>query len=246
MGKCNSLLWLLLAMPFVAFATTNEMVITRDEQNTPYARAIRAGEAKDWERFRYWVGMVPENERDVKIKDLLSRLVAEVSNPKPKTKSKPKSKPKLKPKDMPYIGPINYYSVQEGDTLLTICKSSNVSQWQLRQLNGLENDSLQVGQKLLVPVSINSKCQVRIAAYTLRRDNGKVVKEYMTVNPTSAELDGIMQHWYHRDDGVFDLLLCSDTSSDDMVAFKVRVNGEDKTIFVQIQEGINTMEVEVQ
>ena len=77
MNKRKPLLGISFLFVFTQFAATNEMVIARDGQNTPYARAIRAGEVKDWERFRYWVGMIPENERDSRIKEWRSLLAQE-------------------------------------------------------------------------------------------------------------------------------------------------------------------------
>ena len=52
----------------MAFHACGENVITQDEKNTPYARAIRALDAKDWERFAYWAEMVDYSQWDVRIK----------------------------------------------------------------------------------------------------------------------------------------------------------------------------------
>ena len=52
----------------MAFHACGETVITQDEKNTPYARAIRALDAKDWERFAYWAEMVDYSQWDVRIK----------------------------------------------------------------------------------------------------------------------------------------------------------------------------------
>ena len=252
MGKCNSLLRLLLAMPIVAFATTNETVTIRDIGNTPYARATKAGESKDWERFRYWAELIPEEERDSRIRDWLAQLQKEGGRGPTSENSIPQKIDPTQKASMSYIGPVREYVVQRGDYISKISRNNDIPLRQLKEMNGLTSDTLKVGRKLFVPVKINSKCQVRVvvrakskSAYGVERRVTRLIRrsDIMQACVTSG---GVSQYKYHSGNGVFDLLLCSDTPSDDVVAVKVEVNGEEKNVFVQFQEGISMMEVVVE
>ena len=68
---------LMLAQALVSH-TYGETVITRvDEKNTPYARAIQALAAKDWERFAHWAEMTDYSKWDVQIKSGLGHCYRE-------------------------------------------------------------------------------------------------------------------------------------------------------------------------
>lgn len=241
MDKRNSLLWLLFAMPSAAFAATNGTVIIRDVGNTPYARATRSGETKDWERFRYWAEMIPEEERDSRIRDWLSQL--EKKNQPPKTEEKI---PLIRKS---YVGPVKEYVVKNGDTFGGIAYGHGINIALFKEINDDRKDNLRVGQKFLVPANVESKCQVRVSIYTSKEDgNDDGGKKYMTVDLVSKLSDGITKYKYYRGDGVFDVLLCSDVSSDAIFHFHVSCRDVTplKSVFVQFQEGLKDMEVEVE
>ena len=50
-----------------------------------------------------------------------------------------------------YSGPCKEYVVEKGDTLSMIAQAFRTTVPKLREMNGLKNDNLRIGQKLLVP-----------------------------------------------------------------------------------------------
>ena len=54
-------------------------------------------------------------------------------------------------KDLVNDNSTNYYVVQSGDNLYTISKKYNVAVNEIKQANGLQNDNLIIGQKLIIP-----------------------------------------------------------------------------------------------
>ena len=50
-----------------------------------------------------------------------------------------------------YNGPCKEYIVEKGDTLSMIAQAFRTTVPKLREMNGLKNDNLRIGQKLLVP-----------------------------------------------------------------------------------------------
>lgn len=259
--KRSAFLGLLAASSLTVLAATNETDVTWDKENSPYAKAIRAGEAEDWGRFRYWVEMISENERDSRIKGWLSQLANKGNPPVAKDEMSPRTKKdespiaeSVKPKlsattRKTYVGPLGTYVVKRGDTIGKIAYIHGITIRLLKEINGLKGDTLKVGQRFLVPADVTAKCQVRIAAFKkigIKR-NHTLVKEYISVDLTKALPDGISQYSYYKGNGVFDLLLCSEVASDEM--FHVKVTSRDLTaamdVFVQFQEGSKDMEVEV-
>ena len=146
-----------------------------------------------------------------------------------------------------YIGPVKEYVVQSGDTVGRIAYEHGIAIRPFKEINGLRDDSLRVGQKFWVPVNVESKCQVRVSAYTQKDSNRIVVKEYVSVDLAKTLPEGISQYRYYKGNGVFDWLLCSEDASDEM--FHVKVTSQDLTattdVFVQFQEGTRSIEVEV-
>jgi len=82
-----------------------------------------------------------------KIENMRSEIVAELTK---KIKSIQQT-PAPAPKPM-VTGPCKEYVVQSGDTLSLIAEAFNTKVSTLRQMNGLKNDNLRVGQKLNVPM----------------------------------------------------------------------------------------------
>ena len=60
--------------------------------------------------------------------------------PPPQQKAKPS-----------YTGPCKEYVVERGDTLSVIAEAFGTTVQKIREMNGLKNDNLRIGQKLLVP-----------------------------------------------------------------------------------------------
>jgi len=56
------------------------------------------------------------------------------------------------PKPQPAVGPHKEYVVQSGDTLSLVAEAFGTTVKQIREMNGLKNDNLRVGQKLKVPL----------------------------------------------------------------------------------------------
>lgn len=254
--KRSAFLGLLAASSLTVLAATNETDVTWDKENSPYAKAIRAGEAEDWGRFRYWVEMIPENERDSRIRNWMSQLEKKNKPPRTEEKNPPVHKTETAPESSgsirkSYVGSVTEYVGKSGDSLVVIAYRHGIALRPFKEINGLRDDRLRVGQKFWVPVNVKSKCQVRIAAYTTGKgvssNRALVNKEYVSVDPAKTLTGGISQYRYYRGNGVFDLLLCSEAASDEM--FNVKVTSQNLTattdVFVQFQEGTRTIEVEV-
>ena len=67
----------------------------------------------------------------------------------------------------PYAGATKEYVVKNGDTLGSIAYGNGINIRQLKELNGLENDRLRIGQKLKIPaekVVVPKKTDVKAAA----------------------------------------------------------------------------------
>jgi len=81
------------------------------------------------------------NQRGEIVRDLSGRLA--------KIQTKPE--PPAKPATVVISGPTSTYTVQSGDTLSLVAKAFNTSVSKIREMNGLKNDNLRIGQKLVVP-----------------------------------------------------------------------------------------------
>jgi len=57
---------------------------------------------------------------------------------------------------VPVVGS-NYYTVKKGDSLWSIAKKNNVSVTKLKQANGLTDNSLSIGQILIIPVEVEEE-----------------------------------------------------------------------------------------
>ena len=72
----------------------------------------------------------------------LSKKIAAMQPPPPKTTAKPKPT---------YTGPCYEYTVQGGDTLSLIAKAFGTTVQKIKDMNGMKSDALKVGQKINVP-----------------------------------------------------------------------------------------------
>ena len=59
--------------------------------------------------------------------------------------------PPLPPPQKVVIGPHQEYVVQSGDTLSLISQAFNCPVKKIKEMNGLKNDNLRIGQKLMLP-----------------------------------------------------------------------------------------------
>ena len=82
-------------------------------------------------------------QRDEIVRDLSGRL-AKMQPPSPPTRSEPAKKPVV-------VGPHNEYVVESGDTLSLISQATGVPIRKIKEMNGLKNDNLRIGQKLMLP-----------------------------------------------------------------------------------------------
>jgi LysM repeat protein len=82
-------------------------------------------------------------QREGIVKDLSGKIARMQPPPEPRGSSKP-SKPA-------YSGPCYEYTVQSGDSLFLIAKAFGTTVQQIKELNGMKNDRIRVGQKLNVP-----------------------------------------------------------------------------------------------
>lgn len=87
------------------------------------------------------------SQREEISRDLGERLV------KIQQKMTPPPPPPKESKKVVVAGPTATYTVQNGDSLFLIAKAFNTSVRKLREMNGLKNDALKVGQKLTVPAN---------------------------------------------------------------------------------------------
>lgn len=81
------------------------------------------------------------NQRSEIVKDLSGRIA----------KMQPKTEPAPRPRTVVISGPTSTYTVQSGDTLSLIAQAFKTSVPKIREMNGLKNDNLRIGQKLVVP-----------------------------------------------------------------------------------------------
>ena len=84
-----------------------------------------------------------QNQRGEIVKDLtgrISKMQQQVAPPAPRTVEK-----------QVVIGPHKEYTVQSGDTLSLIAQAFGTTVAKIKEMNGLKNDNLRVGQKLNVP-----------------------------------------------------------------------------------------------
>ncbi|MBR4615618.1 MAG: LysM peptidoglycan-binding domain-containing protein, partial [Kiritimatiellae bacterium] len=71
--------------------------------------------------------------------------------------------PKAKKTYASYTGPTKEYVVKNGDTLGAIAYGNGINIRQLKELNGLDKDSIRVGQKLKIPAEKVQKPQSKAA-----------------------------------------------------------------------------------
>ena len=84
-----------------------------------------------------------QSQRGEIVKDLSDRL-AKMQTPAHAPRQ-PKSERKV------VVGPHIEYEVQSGDTLSLISQAFNTTVGRIKEMNGLKNDNLRVGQKLTLP-----------------------------------------------------------------------------------------------
>ncbi len=82
-----------------------------------------------------------QSQRGEIVQDL-SKKIASIQPPAPKTP--PKATPK-------YSGPCYEYTVQGGDTLSLIAAAFGTTVRKIKDMNGMKNDNIWVGQKINVP-----------------------------------------------------------------------------------------------
>lgn len=82
-------------------------------------------------------------QRDEIVRDLSGRLV----------KMQPPSPPPMRhePPKRAVVGPHNEYVVEKGDTLSLISQATGVPIRKIKEMNGLKNDDIRIGQKLMLP-----------------------------------------------------------------------------------------------
>lgn len=68
------------------------------------------------------------------------------------------------------------YTVQKGDTLYSIAKKYNTTVDDIKKVNNLNNDTLSIGQKLIIPTSIDLKTHIVKSGDTLY----SIAKKYNT------------------------------------------------------------------
>ena len=84
------------------------------------------------------------NQRGEIVKDLSGRLA----------KMLPPAPPSPRPTQKVVVsGPTSTYTVVSGDSLYLVASAFNTTVAKLRELNGLKNDNLRIGQKLIVPAN---------------------------------------------------------------------------------------------
>ena len=81
------------------------------------------------------------NQRGEIVRDLSARIA----------KMQPKPEPAPRPRQVVVSGPTCTYEVRAGDTLSLVAQAFNTSVARIRELNGLKNNNLRIGQKLIVP-----------------------------------------------------------------------------------------------
>ncbi len=82
-------------------------------------------------------------QRDEIVRDLSGRLAKMQPPSPPPTRHEPTKRT--------VVGPHNEYVVEKGDTLSLISQATGVPIRQIKEMNGLKNDNLRIGQKLMLP-----------------------------------------------------------------------------------------------
>lgn len=90
------------------------------------------------------------NAEHGKIVGELSKKIAALPPPAP-TKTSSKASPVSSPADPAELAKCQIYTVQSGDSLFFVARAFDTSVAKLKQLNGLKNDKLSIGQTLYVP-----------------------------------------------------------------------------------------------
>ena len=74
----------------------------------------------------------------------------------------------------------NYYTVKSGDSLWSIAKNNNITVSQLKEINGLTNNSLSIGQVLKIPTEIEEEIDTN--TYTVKKGDSlyKIAQNYNT------------------------------------------------------------------
>ena len=76
----------------------------------------------------------------------------------------------------------NIYIVQKGDTLYSIAINNNITVEQLKEMNNLSNNTLSIGQELIIPTPNNQEEMIEdnYSLYTVKKGDSlwKIAKEY--------------------------------------------------------------------
>lgn len=87
-------------------------------------------------------------------------------------------------KNIPYKAPLgsNYYTVKKGDSLWTIARKYNTTVAELKKLNNLSSNTLQIGQALKIPSTNSSSNKDLYIMYKVKSGDSlwKIAKEYNT------------------------------------------------------------------
>lgn len=87
-------------------------------------------------------------------------------------------------KNIPYKAPLgsNYYTVKKGDSLWTIARKYNTTVAELKKLNNLSSNTLQIGQALKIPSTTSSNNNDSYITYKVKSGDSlwKIAKEYNT------------------------------------------------------------------
>ena len=82
-------------------------------------------------------------QRDEIVRDLSGRLAKMQPPSPPSTRHEPPRRT--------VVGPHNEYVVEKGDTLSLISQATGVPIRKIKEMNGLKNDDIRIGQKLMLP-----------------------------------------------------------------------------------------------
>ena len=82
---------------------------------------------------------------------------------------------------------VNTYIVDKGDTLYSVAKKFDISVNKLKELNGLSNNMLSVGQKLIIPIGKETTYVVKLGdtLYSIAREFNTTVDELKRLNGLS-------------------------------------------------------------
>ncbi len=86
----------------------------------------------------------------------------------------------------PYAGATKEYVVKNGDTLGHIAYGNGINIRQLKELNGLEGDSLRIGQKLKIPAEKVAKATAKTQPAKTQPKNEKKAKKPAEKKPVDA------------------------------------------------------------